>query len=282
MLGEDKARLVWARIDVVGDIAVVKVPVTGALDLEDLKRLGQALVERVGHIRSVWAAATPVSGEYKLRTFIHLAGEERSATIYKEHGCRFKVDIRRVFITPRLNYEHMRVAKLVRPMETVVNMFAGAGLFSIIIACRARPRRVYSIDINEHAYRLMVENVRLNKVEEIVEPIHGDAARVIEDRLQGVADRVLMPLPDLAVEYLPYALKALKPRRGVIHIYLHTHAAKGEEPTLKAWSQVEDRLPQGSRLLYSRIVRPVGPRRYQVVLDVEVPVGWPGGGAGRR
>ncbi len=218
----------------------------------------------------MWAASTPVRGEYKLRTFTHLAGEERSWTIYKEHGCRFKVDITKVFITPRLNNEHIRVARQVRPGEVVVNMFAGAGLFSIIIACKSKPRKVYSIDINEHAYKLMIENARLNRVEDIVEPIHGDAARVVEERLQQVADRVLMPLPDLALQYLPHALKALKPQGGVIHIYLHIHTPKGVNPLEEAWRKAKTRLPPGSRLLQARRVRPVGPRTLQVVLDVEV------------
>ncbi|MCE4602949.1 MAG: class I SAM-dependent methyltransferase family protein [Desulfurococcales archaeon] len=257
-------------MDIVGDIAIIKEPIHGGLDKGDLERLARALLRETSYIRSVWATASPVRGEYKLRTYTHLAGEERSWTIYKEHGCRFKVDIAKVFITPRLNYEHARVASQVKPGEVVVNMFAGAGLFSIIIACKSRPHKVYSIDINEHAYKLMIENVRLNNVEDIVEPIHGDAAKVIEERLHGVADRVLMPLPDLALKYLPHALKALKPRGGVVHIYLHIHAPRGVDPLEKAWNTVKNSIPPGSRLLHARRVRPVGPRMLQVVLDVEV------------
>lgn len=229
--------------------------------------MAEELVTRIPYIKSVWLAATPVSGEYKLRSLIHLAGEERSTTIYKEHGCRFIVDVARVFITPRLSYEHLRIARQVKWGEVVVNMFAGAGLFSIIIACKAKPKKVYSIDLNREAYELMKKNAELNRVEDIVEPIHGDAAKVIEERLQGKADRVLMPLPDLAIEYLPYALKALK-GKGLVHVYLHIHAPRGVDPVSKAWEIVGENLVE-AKLLYGRIVRPVGPRRYQVVLDVE-------------
>lgn len=267
VLGPGKAASIWARIDVVGDIAVIKNPLTGGLTLEDLRMVAEELLRRMPYIKSVWLAETPVTGAYKLRRFRHLAGEDRSTTLYKEHGCTFKVDIKRVFVTPRLNYEHIRIARLVKPGEVVVNMFAGAGLFSIIIACKSRPARVYSIDINRDAYELMKHNISLNRLEGIVVPIHGDAARVIEEDLTGVADRVLMPLPDLALDYMGYALKALR-GRGMIHVYLHVKANRGEDPVRIGWMEVEGRgLPL--RMVYGRIVRRVGPRMYQVVLDLE-------------
>ncbi len=271
VLGPERAELVWGRLDVVGDIAVVKKP--PELSLEELGRLARALVERLPYVRSVWAAVSPVEGEYRLRDYVHLAGERRSLTLYREHGCAFQVDIRRVFITPRLSYEHARVASLVRPGEVVVNMYAGAGLFSVVIAKHAEPERVYSIDINPDAYEFMVRNVAINKVGDKVVPVLGDAARVAAEMLAGVADRVLMPLPELALEHLPYALRALKPEGGVVHVYLHVGATAGEDPVEKAWAAVEARLrglASSFRLRAGRVVRMVGPRRYQVVLDVEV------------
>lgn len=272
-LGEEKARLVWSRLDIIGDIAVVKMPLHGMVSVEELRRLAERIIAEVKHVRSVWLAEGPVEGGERVRSRLtHLAGERRTVTVYREHGCRFKVDIARVFITPRLNYEHLRVARLVKPGETVVNMFAGAGLFSIIIARHARPRRVYSIDINPYAYEFMVENVRLNRVEDVVEPILGDAARVVEERLRGVADRVLMPLPELALDYLPYALEALREGRGIVHVYLHVEAPRGVDPLARGLGMLEDRLRElgaGYSVGAMRVVRTVGPRRYQVVYDVE-------------
>ena len=56
----------------------------------------------------------------------------------------------------------------------------------------------------------MEENVKINKVSRQVFPLLGDSKEIIQTQLQGVADRVLMPLPEKALEYLPYALSALK------------------------------------------------------------------------
>lgn len=230
----------------------------------------QLLSER-RYIRSVWLAVSPVEGAYKVRRLEYLAGEHRTETIYREHGCSFKVDIAKDFITPRLSYEHIRVARLVRPGEVIVNMFAGVGTFSIIIARHSQAKLVHSIDLNPDAYRHMVENIRLNKVEDKVIPYLGDAAQVIKEKLIGVADRVLMPLPDLSIPYLKYALAALR-GGGFIHLYLHVHAAKGEDPIDKAVREADEGfrgLGVTWRLSGARVVRMVGPRFYQVVVDAE-------------
>ncbi len=274
VLGEDKARRIWSRIDIIGDIAIIKEPFDESVKLEDFKKLGTALLSRLPYIKSVWLAISPVEGPYKTRKFIHLAGEERSDTIYVEHGCKFHVDIRNVFITPRLNYEHIRVARLVTPGEVVLNMFAGAGLFSIIIACKSKPSWVYSIDINPDAYKLMVENIRLNNVENIVEPLLGDAGEIIMETLKNTSDRVIMPLPELALDYLDYALKALRNGKGVIHVYLHVKYLRGENPLEKSVEIVKSRLRELGVHKYSissvRKVRPVGPRTLQTVVDVVI------------
>jgi tRNA (guanine37-N1)-methyltransferase len=271
VLGEDLAKKIWGRMEIIGDILVIRIPFD--IEPETLKPLAERVLKELPYVKSVWGALPGVKGEYRLRDYVHLAGEKRSETIYKEYGCLFKLDITKVYISPSLSYEHYRVAKLVEPGEVVTNMFAGAGLFSIVMAKHAKPRIVYSIDINPDAYRYMVENVKLNKVEGIVVPILGDAARVIEEKLQNTSDRVLMPYPDIALDYLVYALKALR-GRGCIHIYLHVEAGKGEDPAEKAEELAGRRLEELGIHSYEfrlgRIVRPIAPRKYQIVLDTYV------------
>jgi len=272
VLGPEKARQIWSRIDIIGDIAIIKKPF--GISIEELKPLAEALLKRIPYIKSVWAASGPVEGEYRVRTYTYLAGEKRSITLYREHGCVFKVDITRVYISPRLSSEHRRIAEQVRPGETVVNMYAGVGLFSIIMAKISKPKRVYSIDINPYAYELMVENIKLNKVEDIVIPVLGDAGEIVGTRIKDEADRVLMPLPELALAHLPNAVKALRGEQGIIHIYLHIFAEKGADPRDKAKKLLEQRLQEIGvtryEFLLARIVRTVGPRKSQVVIDVHI------------
>lgn len=267
ILGEDIARRLWGRLEVVGDIAIIRKPPD--IDIEVLRPLGEAILERLPYVKSVWVAVTPISGTYRVRDYVHIAGEPRSTTIYKEHGCLFKVDIRRVYISPALNYEHIRIAKLVRNGEFIINMFAGAGLFSIIIAKYARPRKVISIDINPYAYGLMVDNVRLNKVEGIVEPVLGDASEVVVN-YEGMADRILMPLPELAFKYYPKALIALRDQ-GYIHVYEFVSTEKKRDAltiATRRYEELSSSLNARCKAEFTRVVRSVGPRYYQVVLDM--------------
>jgi tRNA (guanine37-N1)-methyltransferase len=271
VLGEDFAKRIWKRVEFIGDIALIRTPLN--MDPNELKPLAEEILRRIPYIKSVWASLPGIEGSYRLRKNIWLAGELRSETIYREHKCIFKVDINKVYISPSLNYEHIRVAKLVEPGEIIFNMFAGAGLFSIIIAKHAKPSRIYSVDINPDAYNYMVENIKLNRVEDVVIPLLGDSKDIATHMLVKSAVRVLMPYPELALEYLPYALNSLK-ERGWIHIYLHVRTDRGEHWRSKARMLIEERLNELSIGDYTitliRKVRNVGPRLHQVVIDLYV------------
>ncbi|NPA85062.1 MAG: class I SAM-dependent methyltransferase family protein [Crenarchaeota archaeon] len=265
VLGEDD---VWGRIDVVGDVALVHRKF--GYPLEKLELLGRELVKRMPGIRAVWAIEPGTKPPYRLRDLVHLAGERRTETVYREHGCEFLVDVRKVFVVPRLSGEHLRIAELVEPWETVFNMFAGAGLFSIIIAKR-KGAKVYSVDINPDAYWYMIENIKRNKVEDKVVPILGDAAWV-SYWLKGSADRVLMPLPELAPEYLDYALLSLR-YPGRLHLYLHVLVRRGERPktaTLRAGLPLVESKCSSFEVEGVRLVRTVGPRVAQTVIDLKL------------
>lgn len=271
VLSDEEAPLLSRGLDVVGDIAVIKIPD----ELEEKRfELGEALLQEAGpSIRVVLGQTGPTAGEYRVRGLEWLAGERRMKTVHWEYGCRFMVELDRVYFSPRLAYERMRIANLVQRAgkgEEIVNMFAGVGCFSIIIAKHRDVGSVYSIDINSDAVRLMEENARLNKVADRVIPIEGDAREVIETRLQGVADRVLMPLPERAYEYLDVAIEALR-STGWVHYYDFAHAGRGEDPERKVVDRVSDRLGAfgvGYEIGLSRVVRVVGPNWYQIALDV--------------
>ena len=270
VLGSKKAKKIWSRIEIIGDIAVIRKPPD--IDLEDMKAIGEEILKEIPYVKSVWCAVSEVKGTYRLRNYVHLAGENRSETVYVEHGCKFKLDITKVYISPALNYEHKRIAEMVKPGETIVNMFAGIGIFSIVIARKVSPVKVYSIDVNPYAYRYMVENVRINKVENYVIPLLGDAAEVIVEKLTSAADRVLMPLPELAISYLKYAVLSLR-SKGFLHTYLFVKANNRKESLKKAekmYSQELIKYVRNYKLLFYRVVRSVGPRKYQVVLDLSL------------
>jgi tRNA (guanine37-N1)-methyltransferase len=181
--------------------------------------------------------------------------------------------VEKCYFSPRLSHERFRIASQVSPNEIVVNMFAGVGCFSIITAKNVPTAKVYSIDVNPAAYQYTVENVRVNRLYNKVVPLLGDSKEVVEKQLQGVADRVLMPLPEKALEYLPAALSALKKSGGWIHYYDFEHAHGKEDPREKTEQKVSEKLDSLGihyKFTCSRIMRPTGPNWYQTVLDIQV------------
>ncbi len=269
LLGREVASMVWGRMEVIGDIALIRKPPQTPLDV--LKPIAEEIINKYPYIKSVWASTSPVTGIHRIRDYAYLAGEHRSTTVYKEHGCLFYVDITKVYISPVLSYEHLRVARDVMDGEFVINMFAGIGLFSIVVAKHAKPSKVVSIDVNPHAYEFMVKNIKANNVEDVVEPILGDASVVINNYI-AIADRVLMPLPELAFNYFNYAVNSIK-ESGIIHVYEFGRGLNRKsviDSLVSKYLRRCSELGVSAEVMVSRVVRSVGPRTYQVVIDLKV------------
>jgi tRNA G37 N-methylase Trm5 len=126
---------------------------------------------------------------------------------------------RQSLFSPRFSFEHYRVASLVRTGETVLDMFAGVGPFAVQIAKRLKNVKVYAVDANPYAVEFLKKDIRLNRVEGKVIPILGNSEEVVDQKLSGMADRVIMNLPKQAAKFICAACRAMKPSGGIIHFY---------------------------------------------------------------
>ena len=283
VLNDEDLGKVAKSYDFVGDILLVKIHPDLLHRSEKLLEIGKALKKAFPRAKTV--AAVPIFSKtqeiFRTRDLKVLFTEKDAKesgkcteTLHKESGCVFKVDLRHTFFSPRLAYERMRVAKKVKAGEIVVNMFAGVGCFSILIAkVQPKVRKVYSIDINPVAVAYMRENIRLNKVEGKVVPILGDAHEVLSD-FEGVSSRVLMPLPESSHEFLADAVRALNLHEGgVIHYYTVASGEKDvfKEPFERALRIIRGISPEISvEVEEKRIVRSVAPRKWHVVFDLKL------------
>lgn len=254
-----------SAFDQIGDIIIVRIP--DSL-LPKKKLIGETLLQEVKIVKSVFYQASPVDGDFRIRNLEILAGEDKTETEYKEFGCRFKVDVANAFFSPRLSTERERIANLIQDGETMVNMFAGVGMFSIMAAKRKKCT-VYSIDINPIASKLCEKNIELNKLAGKVISINGETSQVIDEKLKDKADRTLMLLPERSDEFLDSAIKTTKDG-GIIHYYSHIHADKKSDAGKLSEKHYLEVTPVKSQILTSKIVRPVGPRYYQTVVDLKI------------
>jgi tRNA (guanine37-N1)-methyltransferase len=279
VLADNQLSKLVKSYDIIGDIIVIRIPPEVYAQREMIAAALHTLHPRV---RSI--AAVPLHAHtaelYRTRELEVIWGDANLETTHKESGCIFKVDLTHVFFSPRLSYERMRVARQVVPGETIINLFSGAGCFSILIAKLQPQTKIYSIDVNPYAYDYMRENVALNKVEGMVIPILGDARDELE-KLEGVADRVIMPLPEYAHSFLLLATRALKldtreGGAGVIHYYAVSTGRRDENLFYAPFERAQDTIAAAFgtslqlELEEKRIVRSVAPRRYHVVLDLRV------------
>ena len=265
VLTEQESEEVFSAFDQVGDIIILRIP--DSL-LSKKKIIGETLLEQVKTAKSVFYQSSSVEGEFRTRDLEILAGKDDTQTEYKEFGCRFIVDVEKAFFSPRLSTERDRIADLVQEGETVINMFGGVGMFSIIIAKRKKCT-VYNIDINPIAAKLCEKNIELNKLKGKVISIHGDAAKIIEEQFKDKGDRVLMLLPERSDEFLDSAISATK-NNGIIHYYSHIHADEKSNAAKLSEKHYLDITPIKSKILDSKIVRAVGPRYYQTVVDIKI------------
>jgi tRNA (guanine37-N1)-methyltransferase len=255
-------------LDVVGDIAIVEIPP----ELEPHQDLvGDAILKLHKNVRTVLAKAGSVSGTFRLREFTFVAGERKTKTVHREFGCQFHVDVAKAYFSPRLSHEHMRVASLVQAGETVVDFFAGVGPFSVLIGKRNPNVRVYALDINPDAVELLKVNVRANRVENRVFPIFCDARKLAATKLKGSADRVIMNLPETAIEFVDAACQTIKPQGGVIHFYGFVRSPDSIENLKQRFcAAVEKADRRVETFLCARSVRETAPYEFQVVLDAKI------------
>lgn len=266
VLTEQEASELYSAFDQIGDIIVIRIP--DSL-LPKKKIIGEALLQNVHPARSVFYQASDVEGDFRTRNLEIIAGEDNTETEYREFGCRFKVDVEKAFFSPRLSTERNRIADLIADGETVINMFGGIGMFSII-AAKKKKCTVYNIDLNPYASKLCEQNIKLNKkLAGTVISINGDAAQVIKEQLQDKGDRTLMLLPERSDEFLDSAISATK-SGGIIHYYSHQHADKRQDAIEVSKQHYLQVSLVKSEILGGRMVRAVGPRYYQTVVDVRI------------
>jgi len=265
VLTENESDELISAFDQIGEIIIVRIP-DSLLSKKEI--IGKTLLDEVKIVRSVFYQASAVEGEFRTRSLEILAGDNNTETEYKEFGCRFTVDVKNAFFSPRLSTERERIANLVQNGEIITNMFAGIGMFSIM-AAKKKKCTVYSLDINPIASKLCETNIRLNKLAGEVISINGDASKIIKEQLMDKSDRTLMLLPERSDEFLESAINTTKDG-GIIHYYSHIHADKKTEAGKLSEEHYLKVTPVKSEILDSKIVRAVGPRYYQTVVDVKI------------
>lgn len=212
------------RWEFVGDIVIVRMD-EECMEHSDL--IGRIYAEVLG-AKTVCADVRGVSGEFRQPSMKVIYGTD-TESVRLENGIRYGFDVTKVMFASGNTDERMRMRRLDCTGETVVDMFAGIGYFTLPLARFSGARRVFACEKNPESYEFLLRNIADNDVGDIVIPILGDN-RDIPGR--AFADRILMGYVQTTSDFLPAALRMIRPG-GVIHyhdtFYVNEYEKRVEE-----------------------------------------------------
>ena len=233
------------------------------------KEIGKAIAELHKNVNVVLRKLSERIGEERIRKFKRIYGNENTEVIHKENGYLIKVDPTKVYFSAKEGEERKRIALKVKENENVLVMFSGVAPFAIAIAkFQPKVNKIYCIELNKIANEYAKENVKINKVSEKVVLIEGKVEDVWK-KIEKKFDRIIMPLPLKALEYLEIAIKLLK-KDGIIHLY----GISKEENLFK---DIEERIEKIAKnlnvkfeIVERRKISLYAPRKWKVRIDIKV------------
>lgn len=253
--------LLPSSYQVVGNIILVKLP--NVKELEQKKKIANAFMTLFPYVKTVCEIKT-IEGELREPRITVLVGDGTD-TIHRENNILYKLDVSKVMFSKGNLNERQRLISQVKENETIIDMFAGIGYFSLGLAKFSKAGRIIAIEKNDVAFGYLKDNIKLNKIKKI-KPILGDCRK---SELKNKADRIIMGYLRNTIDYLPFALIMLK-KSGIIHY----HDVYKEEDLWK--KPIEDIRNTAEcfgfryRILEKKKVKSFSPKTWHVVLDIEV------------
>jgi len=193
--------------DTIGDVVIVGEDVSDETCKNLLKRREIKVVLRKVGVHH---------GEFRTQDLEVVCGENRKDTMYKENGVDLKLDVEKCYFSPRLSTERMRIVKLVKEGEKVLVLFSGVAPYCAVLAKHTKAKLIVGVEKNPVAHEYAVLNCKKFKN---VEVFNEDAK---DFKSKEKFDRVLMPLPKSAEDFLDVAVKYVK-KGGVVHFYDFLH-----------------------------------------------------------
>jgi len=198
-------------------------------------------------------------GEFRTQKLAFLAGEKRKETIYKESGIQMRLNVEDVYFSPRLGTERKRVADLVQDGEKVLVLFSGVAPYPLVIAKHSNPELIVGVEKNSIAHKYALENCKKYKN---ITLFNMDAK---DFKYKEKFDRVLMPLPKSAEDFLEAAKKLTK-KGGTIHFYAFGNEKDIPNSTLK---KIKSKIKKFEILEIVKCGQ-YGPGKLRICIDIKI------------
>ncbi|NHK30195.1 MAG: hypothetical protein FK730_02510 [Asgard group archaeon] len=201
--------------DIIGEIIVIFIP--NFMDSKK-KEIGKYLMTLYPKIKAVYSETTKAEGIFRIQLKELIAGEG-SETIHIENKLKFKLDITKVFFSPRQITERMELIRYIPDNSNVCVLFSGIGPIPIYLAKFTKATKIIGIELNTIAHKFSCENLLLNKIQN-VQLINGDVRTILPELAQKILfDIIVMPEPKDTKNFVKYTIKALK-KEGLLISYI--------------------------------------------------------------
>jgi len=231
--------------DTIGNIVIFSEEFKGIKDkAEELLKLK--------NIETVGVKTKFHSGTYRTRKIKIISGKRKKETAHKENNVIVKLNVETCYFSPRLSNERLRISKLIKKDEEVLVVGSGVGIYPLNFSKNSKAKEIIGIEINPKAHKYALENLKLNKVDNI-KLYNGDAKKILS-KIRKKFDRIVIPMPSNSEEYLDLIKNKLKPK-GIIHLYTFDN----KEIDLKDF-KVKKRIKCGS----------FGPGKFRICLDLSI------------
>lgn len=269
ILTEDELSLLPRGFQTLGKVMILKL---NSKLLRKKELIGQACLELLPKIKSVFLNYGKIEGAFRTPEKIGvIAGENNPIVEHKEHGVIYRFNFTKIIFSKGNLNERKFLTTLVKEGEIIVDMFAGIGYFSLPIGKHSSVEKIYSIELNPEAYKFLVENIKLNRLENKIVPIIGDCKEeVLKLSKSGIkADRVIMGVFPAPKNFIKEALTLTKDI-GTIYHYEGVVEKEKYLDLFNEFKEIADKEDLKCNLSSKRFVKSYGPRLFHVVLDIEV------------
>lgn len=269
VLTEEELSILPRGFQNVGEVVIIKL---NPLLMEKKSLIAEKYLELLPSVKSVYLNSGKVKGQFRTPERIeYLVGVENSIIKHKEHGVVYKFDFTKIMFSMGNLSERKFLATLVQEGEIIVDMFAGVGYFSLPIAKHAKPKTIYSIELNPNSFKYLTENIELNHFEDVITPINGDS-KIVVIKLSNSglkADRVIMGVFPAPKDFVKEALTLAKVE-GTIYHYEGIAEKEKYLDLFNEFKEIANASDFKCEILAKRFVKSYGPGLYHIVLDINV------------
>lgn len=240
-----------AGYDIVGTIAIIEV---SDMLIPKERLIAEKLMDVNKSVKTVLKKVGGHEGVYRTQRMVCVGGEDTRETVVIENGVKLKVNVETAYYSVRMATERKRIWQMIRPGERVLCLFSGIGPYPVTFSVHSPAGEIVGVEINPAAHQLALENISKNRCTN-VRLLCGDAKEIIP-RLAAAGerfDRVTMPLPHTADEFLDAVVTVSKPGT-IVHFYTFLE----EEAFNKSVAMVREVFERNGRSLASYDVVRVG------------------------